>query len=98
MCEIYTAKCSKCNKKIEMHLGDYETNQSEVEVFCNEHIPSNDVVIWQGKKSWYSTTLQDHLMIGNPITVGVRALTENARRNKDMNSPNISCDIIKEMK
>lgn len=97
MCDIYSAECSVCKKEIAMHLGDYETSQSEVVVFCNEHIPDKNVVIWKGKSCWYSTTLQEHLMIGNPIIVGVRSLTENARHNKDMNHPNLfRCDIVEE--
>ena len=96
MCEIYYDECTVCKKLIEIHLGDYETGRLEIDVFCNEHIPSNNVVIWQGKDYWYSTNLQEHLMVGNPITVGVHALTKNARKNKDMNSPNLNCDIIEE--
>ncbi len=97
MCEIYTTECSLCKKLIEMHLGDYETKQHEVEVFCNEHIPLVNVVVWKGKDCWHSMKLHEQLMIGNPITVGVRSLTENARKNKDMNHPNLfSCDIVEE--
>lgn len=96
MCNIYNAECSTCKKVIEMHLGDYQTKPSEVEVFCNEHIPEKDIVIWQGKDYWYSVTRQDHLICGNPITVGVRSLTENAGDNKKMNHPNLECDIIEE--
>lgn len=97
MCHIYHAECKICSKIIEMHLGDYLTNESEVEVFCNHHLPEVDVVIWKGKDDWYSTSKEEYIVIGNPITVGVRSLTENARVNKDINHPNlVRCDIIEE--
>ena len=97
MCHIYNAECSVCNKIIDMHLGDYLTDESEVEVFCSEHIPDTNVVVWKGKDCWYSKTRQEYLMCGNSIKVGVRLLTDNARKHKDMNHPNLfKCDIVED--
>ena len=36
MCDIYNHKCIICGKKIDMHLGDYNTGREEVAVFHEE--------------------------------------------------------------
>ncbi len=41
MCDIYTATCEVCGKRIGMHLGDYETKRDEIKVYCSKHIPPN---------------------------------------------------------
>ena len=79
MCEIYTEKCSTCGLPIEMHLGDWLTDQSEIEIFCKGHIPKENVVVWEASNNY----------IKNKKTlVGVRALTQNAKINFELNSPN----------
>ena len=74
MCDIYDAKCKECDAEIDMHLGDYNTDRDEVEVFCDKHIPQQvtDGVLWEyeGKK------------------VFVRVLTANAKANWEGNHPN----------
>lgn len=90
MCEIYTGKCSICGLSIEMHLGDWLTDQSEVEIFCKGHIPKENVVIWEASNGFikHKKTL-----------VGVRALTKNAEINFELNSPNAhDVDIIEIIK
>ena len=79
MCEIYTGKCSTCGLLIEMHLGDWLTDQSEIKIFCKGHIPKENVVVWEVSNDY----------IKNKKTlVGVRALTQNAKINFELNSPN----------
>ena len=84
MCEIYTAYCQVCGLPIEMHLGDWLTNQDEIEVFCKGHIPKENVVVWEA-----SNDLIKH----KKTLVGVRPLTRNAEMNHGQNHPN-SCDCV----
>lgn len=95
MCEIIYIPCKVCGSEIEMHLGDFETNQNEIEVFCNLHIPEKDVVIWSDCKG--CSTHGDWEIREYSKWYGVRALTNNARKNKDKNYPNIvRCEIAHE--
>ena len=78
MCDIYGHKCSKCDNIIEMHLADYNTDQSEIEVFCGEHIPEDISrgTIWKyGDKEL-------------ACRMFVLCKTHNAVRNWDGNHPN----------
>lgn len=95
MCYIYCAECKVCNKPIEMHLGDYDTDENEIEVFCSEHIPESNIVVWSDNKGM--STHGEWEIKEFSTLYGVRALTDNARKNKDKNHPNISrCEISEE--
>lgn len=97
MCDIYFAPCKVCGRIIPMHLGDYETERNEVDVFCSEHIPLNDVTVWNCKELWFSEKKLEYFICGNPIRIGIRYLTGNAVDNKDMNNPNYGeAEIIEE--
>lgn len=92
MCEIVDVPCKICGLEIKMHLGNFETCIYEIEVFCDLHIPKNDVVIWSDRKG--CSTHGDWEIREYSTWYGVRALTDNARKNKDMNHPNIErCEI-----
>ena len=73
MCDIYYHPCKVCGKLIEMHLGGFDTNRFEIEVYCSKHIPKEWVVVWNSKR--YGL-------------VGVRPLTRNAWLNVKENYPN----------
>jgi hypothetical protein len=87
MCDCYEANCKICGiGKLPIHLGDWETNHHEIEVYCGSHIPPTDCRIFVTKaicggrkRGW---------------KVGIRALTENAKKNKDRNIPNIRVDFV----
>jgi len=100
MCEIYDHSCKVCETEIEMHLGDYKTSASEIEVFCYNHIPKGNVVVWDSKEEDKSVRWKERVALSDIYTnkkVGVRPLTLNAYLNKDMNHPNAyHCDIIEE--
>jgi hypothetical protein len=61
-----------------MHLEDFATGEDEVRVFCDEHLPTEDVRIWFWRDE------EDESF--KPM--GVRALTPNAANHKDGNHPN----------
>jgi hypothetical protein len=77
MCDIYDAKCAVCGSLLPIHLGDWSTKRNEVECFCGSHIPSINVRIFITQNGW---------------KIGIRALTENAVKNKEINMPNIEED------
>lgn len=83
MCDIYVAGCAKCGTEIAMHLGDYNTSKDEIKVYCEKHIPKRlkDVAVWRTKS--YGR-------------VAVKALTENARENADINHPN-EAEVVREI-
>jgi hypothetical protein len=85
-----------------MHLGDYETDRGEVEVTCGKHIPKgvipNRTMVWFIDYSEVITGKQDYPNMDNDETwneqpiVYVRALTDNAWKNRLQNHPNVgSC-------
>lgn len=80
MCDIYMAKCKKCNAQIDMHLGDYNTGRDEVEVFCEKHLPDNRDygVLWRYRENRRNRWKK----------VYVQALTDTADANRNGNHPN----------
>lgn len=46
MCDCYHHACKVCGEPLPVHLNDYDTNREEVEVFCEKHLPDNDVVVF----------------------------------------------------
>jgi hypothetical protein len=97
MCEIYEHPCKICGTPIEIHLGDYDTESSEIEVFCKDHIPKENVVIWETKAKGNRRGVQSICDKNTNAKVGIRALTENAKLNKNGNHPNAhDCEIIEE--
>ncbi len=99
MCNIYDHPCKICKQNIEIHLGDDLTSPLEIEVFCKNHIPSNNVVIWNNIKGYDRRGKVSLKKIYTNSKVGVRALTENAKNHKMTNHPNChNCKIVEERK
>ncbi len=97
MCNIQILKCCVCKTPIEIHLGGYDTSPDEIEVFCKDHIPKENVVIWQSTSKGRRRGVQDLCIKNTYLRVGIRALTENARMNGKVNYPNTeTCEIFKE--
>jgi hypothetical protein len=71
-----------CGEKIEMHLADFNTAPDEVEVFCQNCMPTARIggIVWNYKDSPKAKWQR----------VFVKALTENAVDNMDGNHPNAS--------
>ena len=84
-----------------MHLGDYNTSRDEVLVSCGKHIPdkiNRRDMVWFIDYAEVITAKQDYPDIENDETwneqpiVYVKALTDNAWKNRLQNHPNIgSC-------
>ena len=95
MCNIQILECDVCKTPIEIHLGGYDTTPDEIMVFCKDHIPKENVVVWQSKRR--RRGVQNLCTKNTYSRVGIRALTENARMNGKMNYPNTeTCEIFKE--
>ena len=47
MCDIYMHKCKVCDAEIEMHITDFCMPRDSIEVFCDKHVPINNVVIYR---------------------------------------------------
>jgi len=75
MCDCYTHVCDHkdCNTPIDMHLEDFATKRSEVEVFCSSHLPPKskriDGVLWEVRRG------------KSKFRIFVRSLTKNARKH-----------------
>ena len=81
-----------CGKDIPMHLGDYATKRSEVECFCVDHLPDKDVRVFTlTEDDFYEDMPYIPKVLIHPKgwKAGIRYLTENAKKNADMNEPNI---------
>jgi hypothetical protein len=55
MCDVYVAKCSVegCNKKLEMHIGDYSCPREKVKIYCEKHLKQ-----MPRKSRWYICKLR----------------------------------------
>lgn len=93
MCDICNSPCKVCGKELPLHLGDYNTTPEEVECYCSEHLPENDVSIF--------TLLENDVYADSPHCtisyrqgwrMGIRYLTANAIENKEINYPNVAAD------
>jgi hypothetical protein len=38
MCDCYYHPCKVCRRKIPVHLGDFNTDRGEIEVYCWKHL------------------------------------------------------------
>ena len=92
MCNCYSAQCEKCDKMLPMHLGDFDTGEDEIQVFCDAHIPEEDVRVFVMTED--ESDLGDKFPQG--YRIGIRALTENARQCADKNHPNL-CNFAVEI-
>lgn len=84
MCNCYDAKCKECDTRLPIHLGDWNTEEDEIEVFCNEHIPYVNARIF--------TLKEDEYNLKKGYRIAIRPLTMNARNNRDLNHPNTCVD------
>lgn len=93
MCNIVDIKCACCNRVLDMHLEDYDTQPEEINVFCRKHIPKDisrgalweiDKSTWPNKKLPYKA---------NEL-VFVEWLTDNAQSHYLGNCPNWDCHLI----
>ena len=82
MCDCYFHKCSICGEGIPVHIKDFDYPRTDVEVFCEQHIPEENVTIFENlgdddlaeypfeKKGWRcAIRLQDGII--EPSAVGV---------------------------
>jgi len=98
MCNILIINCKICETPIEIHLGDYETSAEEIEVFCKDHIPKENVVVWKSLAKRNRRGIQNLCDKNTHMKVGIRALTKNAKENKNSNHPNAyNIKIIEEI-
>ena len=88
MCDIQELNCKVCGNPIEIHLGDYKTSPNEIEIFCKDHIPKENVVVWKSTSMGRQRGVQSLCIKNTYSKVGIRALTNNAKLNKDVNYPN----------
>jgi len=99
MCDIYGAKCAECDKRINMHLGDFNTRRHEIVVLCHEHAHlfkkhGERVVFWQhneGNKLFHRLKYkpkEPNVFASDDSLVAIVALTDNAWENRMHNSPN----------
>lgn len=87
MCNCYTHKCADCGKPIEMHLGDFDTEPEEIDVWCSTCTDKK----WEYFTGDLTTVMvrregKDGL---NIEFVAIRALTRNAFMCQDGNRPNV---------
>jgi len=98
MCNILDMKCNKkgCEVILPLHLGDYDTDSSEVKVFCGKHIPKKNVRIFTLTDTDIHTVRARYPDEDKEYPVGwkmgIRYLTDNAKKNAYMNHPNVGVD------
>jgi len=87
MCDCYMHKCDVCDKRIDMHIGDFRYPRSAFNVWCAKHLekaPGGSVVFtWQAS---------EHERKG-----GVCAVFGPAVGGTGDNHPNIGSDMTEEV-
>ena len=88
MCDCYSHKCLMCDEYLSMHLADFNTASSEIDVFCDQHIPedTSDGVLWEWSDEWSEDGIEKEPTIYKRMFI--RWLTDNAQRNAEGNHPN----------
>jgi hypothetical protein len=97
MCDCYDAKCHSkgCGEMLPVHLGDYNTKRDEIEVFCKQHLPIAGCRIFTITQSiTYGGEKKKVLKKG--WKMGIRYLTDNAKKNAVVNHPNLGVDWTEE--
>jgi hypothetical protein len=69
-----------------MHLSDFDTDRTEIQVFCERHIPSGAVVY---EYSYDKTDKMENAQTWSKCAIV--PLTDNAKANADGNHPNTWC-------
>ena len=112
MCDIVNSPCIVCKCDLPLHLGDYETAPEEVECYCQDHLPTENVRIftltedeinteykytWPGKgQPATRERIGETVEYSKGWKMGIRSLTDNAREFKDYNHPNVGADYTVE--
>lgn len=47
MCDCYYHKCEKCDTWLGVHITDFCLRRDEIKIYCNDHIPKDNVVIFE---------------------------------------------------
>jgi hypothetical protein len=92
MCDIVNSPCKVCGIEIPLHLGDYETSPDEVECFCGEHLPTENVRVFTLTEDDLPYEKGGESAYKKGWVMGVRSLTPNARENEHQNHPNVAAD------
>ena len=73
MCDCYHAPCKVCGTMLPVHLGDFNTDREEIEVFCEDHLPEYNVRVFTLKEPAHEEhapkklTKEERLMIDNEL-------------------------------
>jgi len=100
MCDCYSHKCKLCDKQLSVHLGDFETGRDEIEVFCSDHIPNENVAVFTITEVYADEmgcfSDEDEVYIG--WKMGIRPLTEKAKYYtiEGYNHPNLASEYTTE--
>ena len=39
MCDIYDAKCERCEARVNMHIKDFDYPRKDIKAWCDKHMP-----------------------------------------------------------
>jgi hypothetical protein len=125
-----------CGEYLPVHLGDYMTGRKEIEVFCQDHLPDNNIKIftliqeYQNEHVPKNISDEEKAAIGNEVNkirentepdslesydtymrlrmkcviypigwkMGIRYLTDNAKKHESANHPNVSADWTEDIR
>ena len=84
MCDCYAHKCKECELMLPLHLGDFDTERSEIEVFCEKHLPEEQ------SDGWLWEWCDEEGDYPKWSKMFIKWLTLNAKANANENCPNTS--------
>lgn len=96
MCNCLTMECVSCNAPFEIHLGDFDTDPSEIEIQCEsclESTPSKIRLNRYQKEYYIDWTYPSGSVLLPPPGwelkyIRIFYLTKNAWHHRYMNNPN----------
>jgi hypothetical protein len=98
MCDIVNSPCKVCGQDLPLHLGDFETDSNEVECFCAKHLPDTNVRVFTLIEDSMIEEYSKESEFKKGWQMGIRDLTDNARKNSKMNMPNVAADYTEELR
>jgi len=76
MCDCYSHKCEKCDVRLPIHITDFCVERDEIRVYCDAHIPENNVVVFT---SLGGRTVPIDTRRNRVLLEGINALRERLR-------------------
>jgi len=101
MCDCYWTYCKECKEVLPVHIGDFCMPREDIEVYCANHLPEKDVVVYELIEDAYYREEEFEILEGHipGWKMGVRYLKEPPQKyGLSATEPNIGAEHIAEVR